>query len=392
MRSSLFFGGVFSAAVLVSLALIGCGGGGTSTLDPALSSGNWKWNMPFYFPAPFVPADNLMSEEKFQLGRYLFYDKKLSGNGTTACASCHLQNLAFTDGKAVSTGSTGQLTARSAMPIANSAWHPTLTWARPDLVSLEQQALVPLYATNPVEMGVTAANEPTILALFAADAGYVARFKAAFPADPAPITMPNIIKALASFERGVISGSSRYDLYNQGLATLTPSEMNGLTLFNTEKAECFHCHGGHNFSDQTAYAGMPPQGNIFHNTGLYNIDGLGGFPAPNRGVFETTGVATDMGAFRAQGLRNVGVTAPYMHDGSIATLAEVVATYAAAGRNIPVGQPNAGDGRLNPYKDALIPRINLTLQEQADLVAFLNTLTDNNLLTSPRFADPALFP
>ena len=392
MRSSLLFGGVFSAAVLTSLVLIGCGGGGTSTIDPALNSGTWKWNMPFYFPAPFVPADNLMSEEKFQLGRYLFYDKKLSGNGTTACASCHFQNLAFTDGKAVSTGSTGQLTARSAMPIANSVYHPTLTWARPDLVSLEQQAAVPLYGTNPVEMGVTAANEPTILALFAANAGYVARFKAAFPADPAPITMPNIIKALASFERGVISASSKYDLYNQGLATLTASELSGLNLFNTEKAECFHCHAGHNFSDQVVYAGIPFIDKIFHNTGLYNIDGLGGFPAPNRGVFETTSAPADMGKFRAQTLRNVGVTAPYMHDGSIATLTEVVAFYAAGGRNIPAGQVNAGDGRLNPYKDPLIPRINLTLQEQADLVAFLNTLTDNNLLTSPRFADPALFP
>lgn len=392
MPTSLRTGGVTIAAALLGLMLVGCGGGGTSTQDPLLNSGTWKWVLPYYFPTPLVPADNVMSEEKFQLGRYLFYDKQLSGNGTTACASCHFQNLAFTDGKARASGSTGQLTPRSAMPIANTVYSPTLTWARPDLVSLEQQAAVPLYGTNPVEMGVTAGNEAAVLARFSGNAGYAARFKAAFPNDPAPITMPNVIKALATFERGMISASSRYDLYLQGLATLSASELNGLTLFNTEKAECFHCHAGHNFTEQITFAGIQSVTRTFRNTGLYNIDGAGGFPAPNRGVFELTANPFDMGAFRAQSLRNVGVTAPYMHDGSIATLAEVVAFYAAGGRNIPAGQPNAGDGRLNPYKDPLIPRISLTAQEQADLVAFLNTLTDNNLLSSPRYADPALFP
>jgi cytochrome c peroxidase len=125
----------------------------------------------------------------------------------------------------------------------------------------------------------------------------------------------------------------------------------------------------------------------FHNTGLYNIDGKGGFPTPNRGLFETTGKAEDMGAFRAQSLRNVAVTAPYMHDGSIATLEEVLDFYAAGGRNITSG-PHAGDGRANPYKSDLISRIDLSAQEKADLVAFLKTLTDETLLTSSRFSNP----
>ncbi len=379
--------GVFIAAALVSMLLTGCGGGGTSTTDPHLVSGSWAWTLPLNFPTPFVPANNAMSEAKFQLGRYLFYDKKLSGNGTKACSSCHFQHLAFTDGKAVSMGATGQNTARSAMSIANSVYHPTLTWARPDLTSLELQAAVPMFATNPVELGITG-NEATVLARFQNDAWYVSQFAAAFPNVANPITFSNIINAIATFERGVLSGDSKYDLYLKGQATLTASEYNGSLLFNTEKAECFHCHGGHNFNDQVVFTGIQAVAKVFHNTGLYNIDGIGGYPAPNRGAFEVTANPLDMGAFRAPSLRNVAVTAPYMHDGTIASLSEVVATYAAAGRNIPAGQPNAGDGRANQYKDPLIPLINLSVQDQADLVAFLGTLTDQVLLTSPRYANP----
>ena len=379
--------GVFIAAALVSLMLTGCGGGGTSTVDPGLITSSWAWSLPPNFPTPFVPANNAMSEAKFQLGRYLFYDKRLSGNGTTACSSCHFQNLAFTDGKAVSTGATGQNTPRSAMSIANSVYHPTLTWARPDLTSLELQAAVPMFGTNPIELGITG-NEATVLARFLADPWYVSQFALAFPKVTNPITFPNIINAIATFERGVLSGDAKYDQYLKGQATLTPSEYSGYLLFNTEKAECFHCHGGHNFNDQVNFAGIQAITTIFHNTGLYNIDGVGGYPAPNRGVFEVTQNPLDMGFFRAPSLRNVAITAPYMHDGTIGSLSEVVATYAAAGRNIPAGQPNAGDGRLNQFKDPLIPRINLTAQDQLDLLAFLGTLTDQNLLTSPRYANP----
>ncbi|MFY9260318.1 MAG: MbnH family di-heme enzyme [Gallionella sp.] len=379
--------GVLFAAALVSILLTGCGGGGTSTVDPARITSSWAWTLPINFPTPFVPANNPMSEAKFQLGRYLFYDKKLSGNGTKACSSCHFQNLAFTDGKAVSRGATGQSTPRSSMSIANSVYHPTLTWARPDLTSLEQQAAVPMFGTNPVELGISG-NEVAVLARFQADPFYVNLFSSAFPNTTAPITFANIINAIATFERGVLSGDSKYDQYLKGQATLTASEMNGNNVFNTEKAECFHCHTGHNFNLQNVYAGIQLIDKTFSNTGLYNIDGVGGYPAPNRGVFEVTQNPLDMGFFRAPSLRNVAITAPYMHDGSIATLSEVVATYAAAGRNIPAGQPNAGDGRLNQFKDPLIPRINLTLQEQADLVAFLGTLTDQGLLTNPRYANP----
>ncbi|RTL36513.1 MAG: di-heme enzyme [Rhodocyclaceae bacterium] len=379
-----------AAALLASLVLAGCGGGGTSTTDTSLATNtdaSWNWNLPVNFATPAVPADNPMSEEKFQLGRRLFYDTRLSGNGTQACASCHFQNLAFTDGKAVSTGSTGQLTARGAMPIANSAYHPTLTWANPTLTSLEKQMEVPLYGTNPVELGINDGNKAAVLQRFQAYSDYVGRFARAFPGEAAPLNFTNVIKAIATFERGMLSGDSRYDRYQKGQATLSAAEERGRTLFFGEKAECFHCHGSFNFNDQLRHAGTRDVETPFHNTGLYNIDGKGAYPSPNRGVFEITGKAEDMGAFRAQSLRNVAVTAPYMHDGSLASLEEVLDFYAAGGRNLTTG-PHAGDGRANPYKSDLISRIDLNAQEKADLIAFLKTLTDESLLTSSRFANP----
>jgi cytochrome c peroxidase len=384
------FPGAFAAATLVSLVLAGCGGGGTSTTDTSQSvntDSSWSWNLPVNFATPAIPDDNPMSEEKFQLGRRLFHDTRLSGNGTQSCASCHFQNLAFTDGKAVSTGSTGELTARSAMPIANSAYHPTLTWANSTLTSLEKQMETPLYGTNPVELGINESNKAGVLKRFQDDADYVARFGRAFPGESAPVSFTNIIKAIATIERGMLSGDSKYDRYQKGQASLSDTEERGRNLFFTEKAECFHCHGSFNFNDQLKHAGSRLVETSFHNTGLYNIDGKGGFPAPNRGIFELTGKAGDMGAFRAQSLRNVAVTAPYMHDGSIATLEEVLDFYAAGGRNITSGA-HAGDGRANPYKSDLISRIDLSAQEKADLVAFLKTLTDETLLTSSRFSNP----
>jgi len=384
------FPGAFTAATLASYVLMSCGGGGTSTTDKSQTVNadpSWSWNLPVNFATPAVPADNPMSEEKFQLGRYLFHDTRLSGNGTQSCASCHLQNLAFTDGKAVATGSTGEKTARSAMPIANAAYYPTLNWANSATTSLEQQMETPLFATSPVELGINDGNRATVLKRFQDDSDYVARFGRAFPGEASPINFTNIIKAIATFERGMLSGDSRYDRYQKGQATLTASEERGRNLFFTEKAECFHCHGSFNFNDQLKHAGSRSVETPFHNTGLYNIDGKGGFPAPNRGIFELTGKAEDMGAFRAQSLRNVAVTAPYMHDGSIATLEEVLDFYAAGGRHITSG-PLAGDGRNNPYKSDLISRIDLDAQEKADLIAFLKTLTDENLLTSSRFSNP----
>lgn len=382
-------------ALLISLAgsalLAGClgggGAGGTTTNDPSRNSTAWQWNLPAGVPTPVVPADNPMSEAKFQLGRQLFYDKRLSGNGTQSCASCHHQNKAFTDGLAVSPGSTGELTHRNAQHLANSAWHSTYTWANPALTTLERQMEVPLFGTDPVEMGVNDSNKDTILARIKADSGYRQRFAEVFGSNGDVITFGNIIKAVATFQRGLLSFDSKYDRYLQKKAVLSAEELRGMQLFMGESAECFHCHGSFNFNDQTNHLGSPEVNRAFHNTGLYNIDGKGGFPFPNRGLFEFTSLPADMGAFRASSLRNIANTAPYMHDGSIATLEEVLDFYAAGGRNITSG-PHAGDGRLNPYKSDLIVRISLSAQDKQDIIAFLKTLTDDTLLTSPRFSNP----
>lgn len=379
-----------AGALAGALALAACGGGGSvSITDTAASpaAGSWRWTLPAGFPVPAVPADNPMSEAKVDLGRHLFYDKRLSGNGTQACASCHLQDKAFTDGLAVSRGSTGEFTHRSAQPLGNVAYSPLLTWANPSLLSLEKQMEVPLFGESPIEMGLNDSNKAEVLQRLASLPLYQQKFAAAFAGQASPVNWDSIVKAISAFQRTLISGNSKYDQFQAGKATLTAPEMRGMNLFFGEKAECFHCHGSFNFNDQVVHASTRVLETPFHNTGLYNIGGTGAFPEPNRGVFELTGLPKDMGMFRAQSLRNIAVTAPYMHDGSIATLEDVLDFYAAGGRNITSG-PHAGDGRKNPLKSDLITLINLDAQERADIVAFLKTLTDHDFLTNPKLSDP----
>ena len=380
-------GGIGIAAALALLA--SCGGGGTTVVETGSSGGSsaWSWSLPANFPEPKVPADNPMSEAKVELGRRLFYDPRLSGNGKQSCSSCHLQEKAFTDGLAQAVGSTGELHPRSAQHLGNVVYNATLTWANPSLVTLERQMENPLFGESPIEMGVNDANKAAVLKRLSDDADYAARFAASFAGESAPVSWGNVIKAISAFQRTLISGNSKYDQYLQGKALLSASETRGMQLFFGEKAECFHCHGSFNFNDQIVHATSRLVETPFHNTGLYNIDGKGGFPYPNRGVFELTAKDADMGMFRAPSLRNVEVTAPYMHDGSVATLEEVLAFYAAGGRNIASGA-HAGDGRANPLKSDLITRIDLSAQEQADIVAFLRTLTDHEFLSNTRHANP----
>jgi cytochrome c peroxidase len=347
----------------------------------------WNWNLPSGFPQPRVPKDNSMSQAKVDVGRRLFYDNRLSGNQQQSCSSCHQQELAFTDGRARSIGSTGMLHPRSAPSLVNVVYAQTLTWANPALTSLERQMEVPLFGTNPVELGVTDANKDAVLQRIRDDRWYAAWFKRAYPGQADPITWTTVMRSIASFERSIVSARSRYDRWLQGKAKLTASEQRGMNLFMGEDAECHHCHGSNLFTDQVVYVGSPNEAPQFHNTGLYNLGGTGAYPSPNEGLFDITGVASDMGKFKAPSLRNVALTAPYMHDGSVKTLSDAVAHYAAGGRDITEG-PDAGDGRLNPYKDPLISGIRLSVQDRLDLVAFLRTLTDRALTRDPRFANP----
>lgn len=382
--------GVFGTAALAAvLTMSGCGGGGVSVSDT--TQGAFPLALPPGFPTPRVPTSNPLTEAKVALGRFLFYDKRLSGNGTQACASCHHQNKAFTDGLALAIGSTGEVHPRNAQGLANAVYHPTLTWANPSLLSLEAQMQVPLFGDSPVEMGINDQNKDEVLGRLLADARYPVLFAQAFPGESTPISWGNITLAVASFQRTLISGNSKFDRAQRGLEALTPAEQRGQALFFGEKAECFHCHSGFNFNDQVVHASTAVLSTPFHNTGLYNLGNTGNFPPGNQGLFEFTNRLNDRGLFRAPSLRNVEVTGPYMHDGSVATLEEVLDFYAAGGRLITTG-PNAGDGRLHPNKSDLISLIDLNAQEKADIVAFLKTLTDHDFLRNPKFSDPFAAP
>lgn len=376
------------SVLLATAALSGCGGGGTAVGDSG-TAGDGGVVVPRFFPAPRLPEGESLAAERIELGRHLFYDKRLSGNGTQACGSCHHQDKAFTDGLPVAIGATGERHPRNAQALGNVVYNATLTWANPSLVTLEKQMETPLFGEDPVEMGVNDRNRDEVLARIRGDARYPAMFAQVFPGGAEAIDWRNIIAAIASFQRSLIAGNSRYDRFLRGEAVLAPNEERGRLLFFGERAECFHCHGSFNFNDQVVHAASRVVETPFHNTGLYNIDGAGGFPEPNRGVFELTALPQDMGAFRAPSLRNVEVTGPYMHDGTIATLEDVLSFYAAGGRLITAG-PHAGDGRTNPFKSDLIALIDLSPEEQADIVAFLKTLTDHEFLENPKHADPFL--
>jgi len=348
----------------------------------------YAFDLPPNFPAPRVPADNPMSEAKVALGRRLFYDKRLSGNGTQSCGSCHEQKRAFTDGRGRAVGSTGQEHPRGAQGLANVGYASTLTWAHPTMTSLEKQVLAPLFGTDPVELGM--AGPDAVVARLRGDAAYEGLFPKAFPGDAPPFTFENVARAIAAFERTMISGWSPYDRYAAGDGSaLGASERRGMDLFFSETLECYHCHGGFLFSDSAVHAGSTFFEAFFHNTGLYNIDGNGAYPDGNRGVFEVTTKPADMGRFRAVSLRNVAVTAPYFHDGSAAALDDVLDHYAAGGRTIASG-PFAGNGSTSPLKNELVRGFTLSPQDRADVLAFLRSLTDERFLTDPKLSDPFL--
>ena len=168
---------------------------------------------------------------------------------------------------------------------------------------------------------------------------------------------------------------------------LSESAKRGESLFNGERLECFHCHTGYNFSDATVDRETTFSQLNFHNTGLYNIDGLGAYPQPNTGRHEVTNEPDHMGHFRAQSLRNVALSAPYNHDGSVATLEDVILNYARGGRLISSGE-NSGDGRVSPTKDGFIVSFPINDNEVNDVVTFLESLTDTSFTTNPRFSNP----
>ena len=352
-----------------------------------LTDREYEWDIDKRFPRPVVPLDNPMDDAKIELGRWLFYERRFSVNNTMSCATCHIQALAFTDGKPRSIGATGDVHPRSSMSLVNTAYASRLTWANQLLDRLEDQALTPMFGDNPVEMGM-AGKEQEIVAVLRGDARYADLIEEAFPGDADPYSVLNALRAISAFVRTIVSFDAPYDRYVAGdEAAMSAAAVRGMDLFFSERLECFHCHGGFNFTDSTTHENERVDRVGYHNTGLYNIDANGAYPGDNTGLYDMTGQRRDMGRFKAPTLRNIEVTAPYMHDGSIATLEEVVAHYERGGRLI-VDAPYAGDGRRSPFKSEFVRGFELTEQERDDLLAFLRSLTDESVLTNPAFSDP----
>lgn len=264
------------------------------------------------------------------------------------------------------------------MSLVNVAYNSTLNWADPETRRLEDQMLVPMFSMSPVEMGI-AGREEEVLERLRREPRYGPLFEQAFPREPDSIDWPNIIRAIASFERTLISGDSPYDRYVfwDERERFSESARRGMELFFSDRLRCSECHSGFNLSGPVAHAGSPSPVPVFHNTALYDLDGRGAYPEDNRGTYEHTGAASDMGRFRAPTLRNIALTGPYMHDGSLMNLEEVIAHYAAGGR-----------ARGNPLKSPLLSGFEISAAETADLLAFLESLTDRGFVTDPRFESP----
>lgn len=377
------FWGSHLGAVLAVVALSACA---NDAAPEEVVEFSWEELLPAHFPIPRVPEDNPMTHEKIELGRRLFYDTLLSGNQTQSCASCHAQDVAFSDPLPQAIGSTGEFHPRGSMSLANVAYANRLTWGNPLMKGLEGQMLVPLFGDAPIELGLP--SQEVLLDRLKDHPDYPALFEEAFPAAEEPISTLHLTHAISAFQRRIISVNSPYDQYLVGDSeALTASEKRGMDLFFSETLECFHCHGGFMLADAVTHEGKVFEEAAYHNNGLYNVDGFGMYPTGNAGVFDITGVLEDSGKFKAPTLRNIALTAPYMHDGSLQTLDDVIDHYARGG-TLTADGPNAGDGALSRFKSEFVNGFTLTDAERADLLAFLHALTDPTLVTDEALSDP----
>lgn len=309
----------------------------TPTLQPLV-------DVPPGFPAQSFPSDNLPTPERTALGKVLFFSTEFSSDNSISCASCHRPELAFTDGRGVSPGVAGRMGTRNAPSLANVGYLPYYL-REGSVPTLEMQVLVPIQEHDEFDMNILAVAErlksDTVIARLSMQA-YERTV------DPFVIT-----RAIACFERTLVSGRSRYDAYAFGGQTsaLNAAEARGMRLFFSDRARCHSCHGGFVFTNHA-----------FTNNGLYAV-----YADPGR--YRLTKVESDRATFKTPSLRNIAVTAPYMHDGSLRSLEAVVAHYNSGGFN-------------HSNKSSLIRPLNLTEQEQQDLVSFLQTLTDENFIAN----------
>jgi cytochrome c peroxidase len=298
----------------------------------------FRWQLPAGFPEPAVPADNPMSAAKVALGEKLFADPRLSITGQHSCQSCHSPDRAFTDGLVRSRGATGDTLSLNAPTLLNVAYNSSLGWRDAKLRTLEQQMHGPLFNKDPRELGL-AGREALVERALLADLEMVRAFAAAFPGLDQPVSMDNVIRAIAAYERTLFAGHSAFDRYVFGgdHGALSDRQKAGMQLFFSGRTGCAACHGGVNFSGAWVDREHPQAEPVFADTG--------------------TGEAV-----RVPTLRNLPATAPYMHDGRFAGLDQVLDHYESLA--------------VDPAADPRLRRAPLTTSERADLREFLVSLAD----------------
>lgn len=313
--------------------------------------------IPRGFPPMVIPVDNPMTVQGVELGRKLFYDKRLSGDNTQACATCHISEAAYSDSNRYSTGIDGSIGDRNAMAIINLGYGYSFFWDGRS-VTLEEQALGPV--TNPIEMNATWAD---VLIKLNADDYYRSKFKVAFGVDV--IDSLDVAKAIAQFERTMLSANSKFDKFLRQEENLTDSELRGREIFDTERGDCFHCHG------TRLLTGFQHQNNGVQQTMI------------DLGVGGVNGNPNDIGKFKPPTLRNIELTGPYMHDGRFETLAEVIEFYNSG---VNQNSPNVSPLMLKTNRPG--GTLNFTQQEKDDLLAYLLTFTDVEFTTNTDFMEP----
>lgn len=333
--------------VIIAIVLVVAGCKREEPVKSPAASEAFALDIPVGFPAPLIPEDNQLSHAKVELGERLFFDPHLSSDNSISCATCHQPQLSFAESHPISEGVNQSPGIRNAPSLANVAYQEAL-FAEGGIPSLELQAVAPITEAHEMNLDLD-----ELMHRLESDESYVQQFQKAYHSPP---TTQSTVKALASFQRTLLSGNSRFDqYYYQGKTNvLNESEINGMDLFFSDEVGCASCHSGFLFTDQS-----------FQNIGLYNI-------YEDEGLARLTGQSVDIGKFKVPSLRNIGVTAPYMHNGSIETLAEVVDHFNAG-----------GTGHDNQNKS--IRSLDLDEQQKADLVNFLKTLTDESFVNNPDF-------
>ncbi len=342
-----------------------------------------------FFSMLFIIACSNKSEKQTYkpietLGRFLFYDTYLSINHTKSCGSCHAPQFAFTDGYRRSVSPLGENLLHNSPSLLNTSENNFYDWANPTATDYIKQMQRPLYNHQPIELGLDL-HWDEVSTYLSTDSTYRSLFPTSFPSEKNLVTKQHIELAIASYVKTLNSTQSAYDQYINGTTqAMSASAILGLHLFESKELACAQCHKPPSF---TVASTSQKIDEVYVNIGLYNIDNKNQYPADDNGLFKYTNKKEDQGKYKIPSLRNVAINQPYMHDGSITSLEEVIEIYARGGRNTETGE-YIGDGKGNIYKHALITGFKLSPTEKRALIDFLASLTDTSYLSNEHYLNP----